>query len=519
VSRDLGIPKWDELITRIDQELNYDSTGAPESYRAEQLFQHYKARRETELQWQDDNKLHAAVTSGWRDLVAQSLYNKFLSADGTLDQAAYKKKIKKHPYLSALGKLARQAELVVTHNFDDALECSIDLDPAIEDPPGRRYYAFWRPEPFLRKRMVNIYHPNGFTPLRPQAKGSESLILTEASFADHLASTNTEESNFLIRHLADKTHLIIGHSLSDGTLKNALRQHANQRPAHVNYYVHWNPAGEAGLEESHRRAIREANFETYGLITIFANADDIAEILGIILMKEEDLHGYLAHKSIPSRFVYYVVGAVSSGKSTLIRHLRNLETVEEWPVNMPPIMNRPSVELNENEEAVLDRGLEEAVWVKNSEIQKIKAGIVAVDRAPLDFVAFPKDETETLGNTARRRTSSVLKRLEASNFHELCAGQVIVVQADPEVLLERQLQRAGRTKPEKVADGSAKLYLEYQQDRLAEIYKPAIDQGSCVKTNRYSIGGAAKAIARAIHLSGYSPFDFRARLNEIKETE
>jgi dephospho-CoA kinase len=519
VSDDLGIPKWNKLITRIDTELTYDSEGAPESYRAEQLFQHYKATKEAELRWPDSDKLNAAVTSGWRELVARSLYRQFLSStDSHLDENAYKKKVEQHPYLSALGRLARHAELVVTHNFDDALECAIDLDPAVtEVAPGRRYYSFWRPEPFLRMGMVNIYHPNGFTPLRRDARGSESLILTEASFADHLANTNTEESHFLLRHLADKTHLIIGHSLSDGTLKNALRQHANQRPAHVNYYVHWLPPGEVVLEDSHRHAIREANFETYGLITIFANSAQISHILRVILMEEEEIHGYFAHLSMPTQFVYYLVGAVSSGKSTIMRHLRNLETIEEWPSRMPPVMNRPSVGLKKDEGAAIDDGLEEAIWVKNSEIHKTKAGIVAVDRAPLDFIAFPVKKTEKLADTARKRTSLVLKRLEATGFRELCSGQVIVVHADVEVLLERQLQRSGRTTPEEVTNGSHKRYLKRQQDRLAQIYKPAIDQESCVETNRYSVVGAAKAVARIIHLDNYKPFSFTAQLKKIKE--
>jgi hypothetical protein len=420
--------------------------------------------------------------------------------------------------LRSLGKLARRAQLVVTHNFDDALEFAIDLDPSVETLPNRRYYSFWRPEPFLRRGMVNIYHPNGFTPLRRGPKGSESLILTEASFADYLANTNTEESSFFLRHLADKTCLIIGHSLSDGTLKNALRQHANQRPAHINYYVHWNDSGEAGLREDQRDAIREANFETYNLVTIFANSLEIDEILKAIALKESDLEGCLAHQCVRTpKFVYYIVGAVSSGKSTIIRHLRDLETIEEWPGNMPPVMNRPSLGLTQADEDAIDRGLEEAIWAKNAEIRDVKTGIIAVDRAPLDFIAFPAQETDTLGDTARKRAGTVLKRLEGNHFRNLCSGQVIVVQSEPETLLERQLQRSGRTTPEQVADGSAKGYLRQQQERLVSVYKSAIDAGSTIKTNRWSLVAPVKAAARIIHFQEYKPFDFAARLQEIKE--
>ena len=517
VSDGLRIPRWKDLLSQIETLLDYDSGGAPESYRAEQLFQHYRKKRAGELGWPSGLRLDAAITAGWREVVAECLYTKFRGKNGRLNSTAYEEKIKGHPYLSRLGKLAQNAQLVVTHNFDDALEVAIDLDPSFPMKSNRRYHSFWRPEPFLRRGMVNIYHPNGFTPLRPDLKGSENLVMTEASFADHLANTNTEESHFLLRHLADKSCLIIGHSLSDGTLKNALRQHANQRPGHVNYYVHWNRLGEAGLSEDQQNAIREANFETYNLVTIFANSSDIAEILRIISMDEGELEGLLAHHSMVSRYVYYIVGAVSSGKSTTLRHLRDLATIEEWPGAMPAVMNRPSLELKKAQEATIDERLEDAIWIKNSEISKIKAGIVAVDRAPLDFIAFPTKPADTLGVTARKRGSAVLERLQLNNLRDLCPGQVIVVQADTEALVDRQLQRGGRTRPERVADGSAGRYLERQRKRLDRIYKKAIDAGSTIETGRCSVATSVKAAARIIHFGDYASFDFAGRLRAIQK--
>jgi hypothetical protein len=356
VSDDLGIPKWKDLIERIETKLDYNSGKAPESYRAEQLYQHYKKKTIKELDWSNKERMDAAILSGWRETVASCLYSAFGNKKGHAD--AYREKINQHPYLMALGGLARKSQLVVTHNFDDALEVAIDMDQTVAALPNRRYHSFWKPEPFLRRGMVNIYHPNGFTPLLPGLRGSENLILTEASFADHLANTNTEESHFFLRHLADKTCLIIGHSLADGTLKNALRQHANQRPGHVNYYVHWSAGGEASLSEDQRNAIREANFETYNLVTLFANSTEIAEILRIVAMSESALEGLLAHHSVVARYVYYIVGAVSSGKSTMLRNLRDLVTVEEWPGNMPVVMNRPSIGLPKTQEQLIDESLD-----------------------------------------------------------------------------------------------------------------------------------------------------------------
>jgi hypothetical protein len=517
ISDDLGIPKWKHLIERIEKKLIYQSGSSPESYRAEQLFQHYKRGKVEDLNWFNRERIEAAVLAGWRETVANCLYGNFLNAKGKLDVDAYRKKIQEHPYLSALGRLARKLQLVVTHNFDDALEVAIDMDPTSGAHPNRRYHSFWRPEPFLRRGMVNIYHPNGFTPLLPGLRGSENLILTEASFADHLANSNNEEAHFFLRHLADKTCLIIGHSLADGTLKNALRQHANQRPGHVNYYVHWVAGGEADLSEDQRNAIREANFETYNLITLFASSEDIAQILDIISMEEGDLEGLLAHYSVVSRYVYYIVGAVSSGKSTMLRNLRDLATVEEWPGNMPTVMNRPSIGLAKTQEELIDRRLEDAIWNKNSEIRDIKVGMVAVDRAPLDFIAFPSKPSETLGRTARRRSAAVLERFLVHGLQDLCPGQVLVVRADAEVLVERQLQRGGRTTPKEVSNGEALRYLDRQKSRLLQIYRKAIGDGSVVDTDHCSVAVSVKDAARIIHFGAYTPFNFAQRLRQIQK--
>lgn len=517
VSDDLGIPKWKDLIERIEIKLGYQSGSSPESYRAEQLFQHYKINKVEELNWSDRDKIDAAVLSGWREVVSSCLYEVFLNAKGRLDPDAYRQKIRQHPYLSALGSLARKSQLVVTHNFDDALEVAIDMDPTTTAQPNRRYHSFWRPEPFLRRGMVNIYHPNGFTPLLPGLRGSENLILTEASFADHLANSNNEEAHFFLRHLADKTCLIIGHSLADGTLKNALRQHANQRPGHVNYYVHWVEGGEQSLSQDQRNAIREANFETYNLVTLFASSAEIAEILDIVSMEESALEGMLAHHSVVARYVYYIVGAVSSGKSTMLRNLRDLATVEEWPGNMPTVMNRPSIGLPRNQEELIDRKLEEAIWNKNSEIRDIKAGLIAVDRAPLDFIAFPSQPSETVGRTARKRSGAVLERFLTGGLRDLCPGQILVVRADAEVLVERQLQRGGRTTPQDVTSGSALRYLERQKSRLLEVYKKAIGEGSVVDTDHCSVAVSVKDAARIIHFGVYSPFNFAHRLRQLQK--
>jgi uncharacterized protein YjiS (DUF1127 family) len=197
--------------------------------------------------------------------------------------------------------------------------------------------------------------------------------------------------------------------------------------------------------------------------------------------------------------------------------LRDLATFEEWPGHMPTVMNRPSVGLRKTEEQLIDERLEGAIWNKNSEIRDIKVGLVAVDRAPLDFIAFPSKPTESLGLTARRRSRAVLERFLSNQLKDICAGQVLVVRADAEVLVERQLQRGGRTTAAQVQSGETLRYLEQQKSRLLRIYGKAIEQGSVVDTDHCSVAVSVKDAARIIHFGDYAPFNFTQRLRQIRK--
>jgi len=517
ISRELHLPLWKDLLTDLENALSYPhGDTVPESYRAEQLFQTFRARAAAALNWPERDNREAEVSSKWRAFVSARLYKGFLKSDGTTpDLDRYKKAIADHPYMMSLARIASELELVVSHNFDNALETAIDEDPSTRIKPGRRFNAFWKPEPFLRRGMVNVYHPNGYMPFARDVKGSDSVILTEAGFADHLANTNSAEAHFLLRHLAEKTWLIIGHSLADGTLKNALRMHANQRPGHISYYVHYAKNGASELTDEQQSAIREANFHAYNLVTIFASSAEIAELLNLVCMSKSELYDDCASHGVKSRYVYYIAGAVSSGKSTVLGHLRNLVTIEEWPGKMPVTMNKPSIELTLEEQREIDKKLEVAVWTKNREIDVTKVGVVVVDRSPLDFIAFPRTKTAAPTQTANERFATLFKRLHADDFAKLCAGQVILVTADPNVLLERQLQRGSRVRAEDVPNGDAMAYLKTQQNLMRAIYKQSVDDKSAVDADACSVAQTLKDVARIIHFEPYKPFNFKARLQEI----
>jgi hypothetical protein len=338
ISCDLKIPTWEELLAEIEQRVSYDgqSSPGPESYRGEQLFQYFRKNKSRELQREEKRIAEAGVNSDWRQIVSNILYKEYLDGD-RVDVEKFSQAINAHPYLRDIARIAKDLELVVTHNFDNALELAVDTEPTNDRLENRKYNSFWKPDPFLRQNMLNVYHPNGCSPIAGM-KGSDSIILTEANFADHLADTNNAESNILLSHMSNKTWLLIGHSLADGTLKNVLRLHANRRPGHVNYFVHWVKDGEGALTPKQREAIQEANFSTYNLITFFLNSNEITALLRLINMSEEELRGAMTAEDIPSRYTYYICGAVSSGKSTVLSHLRSMATIEEWPGKIPLAM-------------------------------------------------------------------------------------------------------------------------------------------------------------------------------------
>ena len=511
ISCDLKIPTWKQLLDAMETRVSYDGQSpGPETYRGEQLFQYFRKDKSRELEWAAKGVAEAGVNSDWRRIVSSILYKEYLKGD-QVDLEKFTEAVNTHPYLREIAKIAGDLELVITHNFDNALEVAVDTEPTNNRPENRKCNSFWKPDPFLRQNMLNVYHPNGFSPTIG-LKGSDSIILTEANFADYLADTNTVESNFLLSHMSNKTWLLIGHSLADGTLKNALRIHANRRPGHVNYFVHWVKEAEDELTAKQRGAIREANFSTYNLVTFFLNSSEIAALLRLINMSEGDLHEAMSAEDIRSRYTYYVCGAVSSGKSTILSHLRSMATVEEWPDKMPLAMTKPSIDLDLSAKADIDTKLEEAIWRKNEEIGKIKVGLVAVDRAPLDFIAFPDNETESSTDTARNRHDKVLRRIQRQQFKELCEGQIIVVQAVANVLLERQIQRGRLTSDTELQSSKALTYLEKQQNLMLEIYDAAITGKSTVRGDCCSVAACIQDVVRIIYFQDFKPFDFNGRL-------
>jgi hypothetical protein len=161
ISCDLKIPTWKVLLTEIEKRVSYDGqfSPGPESYRGEQLFQYFRKNKSDELPQLEKRIAEAGVNSDWRQIISSILYTEYLNGD-QVDVEKFTQAINAHPYLRDVAKIAMNLELVVTHNFDNALEFAVAAEPTNQRPENRKCNSFWKPDPFLRQGMLNVYHPN-----------------------------------------------------------------------------------------------------------------------------------------------------------------------------------------------------------------------------------------------------------------------------------------------------------------------------------------------------------------------
>ena len=160
------------------------------------------------------------INHGWAQSIYGAIYQK-VPAD--IDEI-----VNGHPYLASLRDLARKVSLVINFNFDDILANAISRQVEVNGS-GRPFSVVWRPPLLDRPKYTTIYHVNGVLP-RVSLKGrSPQLVFTEDSFADALARAPSVSAEYIFLRFVQNTMLIIGHSLSDNSLKNYLRQNRDKK--------------------------------------------------------------------------------------------------------------------------------------------------------------------------------------------------------------------------------------------------------------------------------------------------
>ncbi len=392
----------------------------------------------------------------WARIVHESLYQ---DCDQSIDNI-----LNSHPYLRQLARLAFKCPQIVTFNFDNLLSEAMQVHASEVAKTGGHLVP---PDISVKPGLIDkpgaptIFHINGLLPRNLQRKRSEHLVFTENAFADAMLSTNSLEFNHILFNLSNYTNLIIGHSLNDSSLKNLLRGSRQRAPAQLNYFISWVDEKEPPNDQV-MQDIFAVNLEVYNLITIFATTSDIAEILKLINITEEiDFAAALRPFGISSiKYLYYIVGPVASGKTSVLLHLRYFQTYEEWLDPVPPLMYLSHNLLTDEQRSDVEKWVLDQLDKKNRIMQRTEAGFYFMDRAPLDALVFSATEEER-----RKKACALSKCFQADN--QLTNAQIQFIYAEGKALEERNIRR-GRL-PEQGGDSD---YIDKQTNDLLTLYTP-----------------------------------------------
>lgn len=97
---------------------------------------------------------------------------------------------------------------------------------------------------------------------------------------------------------------------------------------------------------------------------------------------------------LPTKYNYYLVGAVGIGKSTVVSQFGNLITLDEWFDERPTKMALSPDRIDSKETKTIDEWTNEQFGKKNNYLNSKKVGIYLIDRSPFDPLTFVVDISE-----------------------------------------------------------------------------------------------------------------------------
>jgi hypothetical protein len=511
-TRDMGFPEWKQLVEQIAAHSEVQATdlltnSLSNTSKSQVIFQHYSRKYREKLITKDSAQalIEAKVRAGWLNVVRSVLYSKVPKSNG--------ERIKLDQYLHSFKEVIEKSPLTINYNFDDVIE--VMLDEKLPDPgglldglaPRRGYRTSWGSAIHLQAgEFPIIHHPNGYLPQDEGRRGSDQLVFLDDSFADQLIDSMVGHSSEMLAHLCRSTCLFIGLSLDDGNLKHLLRQVVSIRPGHYHYYVHF-CEDDAKPSAKHQKAIAEANFNVYNLITLFLTRSELNALGSLIggsdsvfemALRESGVFGPVGQREM--RWIYMITGPVGAGKSTAISNLAALGTFDEWLSTMPPKMHEDPTILTDAEETKIDEWVSDQLYKKNAQMNNVRPGIYVADRAPLDFLAFAKKQGEWPIKAKR-----VLDHFDNKNSRFVRA-QIILLTGDPRVM---SIRAAGKNKTHSDA------FLEKHQGDLKRVYDNGELGITVIETNDKSVRRVIQDIARVIFMGDYEEFCIHSRLEQI----
>lgn len=488
---DAGVPSWDGLLDRLaersdsmkDDLVRHRKSGLKPEYLGQIIYNRH--RTEVSVKSKACDMRDAVIDNSWAESIHKAIYKE---VSKSIDKI-----IKDHPYLSELRDLARKVPLVINFNFDDILSESIGRQVEKQKSnEGNDYTVVWEPPLVDRLKTTTVYHVNGILPRVVLKKRSPSLIFTEDAFSDALARSPGVSGEYIFLRFVQNTMLIIGHSLSDSSLKNYLRKNRDKSPANHHYMIYWLDKDDL-LNKKQIKDIFDANLDLYNLITIFLTSEEIHAVLSILNSDPRDFRDVIDDLGPQERhrYHYYIVGPVAAGKSSLLEQLRCFSTFEEWTRPPPKEMYLSNKKLSDNQKRKVDKFIYSELKEKNIRMHEADIGFHFMDRAPLDLYAFSDDEEEN-----KEKSKQIDEKV--TRDRPLQNGEIIFLTASGQKLVERNMGR-GRL-PE--SSGDEKHFTE-QGDYLRDIYGPVI----VINNDNISSGEIGRQIARHVLFEEYDPAD------------
>ncbi|MGA9350331.1 MAG: SIR2 family protein, partial [Anaerolineae bacterium] len=501
VGKPFGLPNWRELLRRIAEDPQVNGVEvfwslenkSPQESLAQMLFEHFRAgycakngREETDIL-----ELERDVKRIWREIIHKNLYR---DVPDNLEG--------RHPYLEEYLNIVRQSTMTVNYNFDDTIERMLAAGRTEQERRrGLGYETVWDATLQFRLNEGVIYHPNGFLPKNLLEGPSEDLIFSEDSFADQLIASMTGHYVTLLHHFLKNTCLFIGVSLEDPTLRHLLRQNARINPGHYHYHVAF-VKDATPIGPLQRRAITASNFETYNLITLFLNSQEIRALGRLINSNPQDMANFAEEIGLDLKFCFYITGVPGASKSTVSSFFRSLATFAEWPNPRLELLAKPFTELTASERETVDSWVADQFGTKNRNLLTETEGIHVIDRCPLDPLTFTPDG-EWPGKAARLHRAISPGRSK----RKIQAGHVILLRGDEKVMAARLRVGHKRGSPEYLAELHKSFQKIYSRPGTTEL-----------DTRGLSIHEVVKRVAHIIHMQDYQEADLHGILLKTKDT-
>jgi len=491
-------PSWSELITAIEVDLGVDSSSRVYgqlslTQRVDVLFRLYL--RTCEVDPDDLNEV-AAATGRWRDIIRKHLYATAPSPSELLGR---------HPFLRAVLDLILQSPLTITYNFDSFIEEALAASPA---PGSDDRRLFQRPYESVADTMVPqrrtravIYHINGYLPRNRLDTPSDQLVFSEEDFSTQLVNTTGGNYATVAHHLSNNVQLLIGLSLDDQNLRHLIRTSAMQNPGRVHFLIrHVDTELPVEQLEATDREIADTGFRLHNLYTLYLSPAQTHRLARLVTMTAEEFDRCAEAAGVVTKRVFYLSGIPGIGKTTVLRRIGGLQTLDEWVEEPHELLLRPHSDLTPGERTRLDQWIASQFRLKNETLRNLGEGIYFVERGPLDPLAFEHEDS------VADKAAWYADQLEIGR-HLLEPGHVILLHGDTSIVERRIARRQAQEQPA--------TYLGGLQDQMRQLYESDAQGLSDWESTSWTIDELVRRVARSVYQSDYRAFGVHERLLEL----